>query len=171
MKKKKYKRPIDMRHHRDVLDISPGGYLDTQDSLGMLLEEITSRKIHPTNGSKVIVYCSLIVGDPDDPQCASVKRIFRLGYLFRRYESMTGEEFNSERFNEKLGLKQYAAEKAGDRRAAWGLYGATVRLQNEIEADQKFKQSIKNLEPHEQKEVVEKRDRAERGKSNYLIIG
>ena len=96
----------------------------------------------------------------------SKKRKGTILKLLNYWEITFKEEFSEaslSRFHEKINFRMELYEKEAERKAAWGMYGATIRAQNERrEYQQAYKSSIDQRE----KELKRLNNRP-----NSLIIG
>ncbi|HRH31177.1 MAG TPA: hypothetical protein PK950_00740 [Candidatus Paceibacterota bacterium] len=169
-KTKKYKHPVDMRSYGDILDISPGGYMDTRNNYGNLLTKLLSKKIIPTKQSKVKILCSDVAGNPNSPYRISITKIYSFGWLLRKWEYLYGEEFSILLFGEESQLASAKLQKEGERRSGWGAFSASSRHQNEEKEEIEFQRSLANLSDKKKEEVQKERKRVLSQRVNNLVI-
>ena len=171
---KRTKRPIDLTMFDELWDTC--GDMPLKDNLMYAFEYLLEKRFR--NGKflrsqKVKVLVSKVKNDENgDPFRYGSPKVVTISRLLYEWECVFHNSFSKESLadaKEKERFHMACLEKAGERRAAWGAFSATVRFQNQIREEKEFNNSIRYLNHDEQRR--KKSERENRIKSDNLVIG
>ncbi len=169
------KKPIDLRRFKELWDTC--GDLPLEAHLLNVGEYLVNERYK--NGKffrsqKAIILVSKVANENSEPRRYGSRKIVTIGAILDEWEytfdSILSKESVAEE-RERENIRLAALERQAEGRAAWGMYSAITRFQNQAKEEHEFNQSIKGLDYNDQEKKKREREQKQNGRSNNLVIG